>query len=233
MTIAVISQPRFFPGLHYLHRMLVADIFVILDTVQYTPRHEENRTRIKTPQGAQWLTVPMCHLSREQLILETRIDNSQLWQNRLIKTLQTFYSKAPYYRTYAPEIIRVLQTPYETMVELDRASWEPALRLLGVTCTFVRASEIPVSGQGPQLLLDICKYLKVDTYLSGAFGREYLDIDQFAGEGIKVDFHEYTYPFYPQRFADFIPFLSYLDILFNVGLERDKILPRSEVVLAN
>jgi hypothetical protein len=175
----------------------------------------------------------MCHLSREQLILETRIDNRQPWQNRLVKTLQTFYSKAPYYRTYAPEIIHILQTPYETMVELDRASWEPALRLLGVDCAFVYASELPISGQGAQLLLDICKHLNVDTYLSGAFGREYLNLNQFAAEGVKVDIHEYTYPFYPQRFGDFIPFLSYLDMLFNIGLERDKILPRREVVLAN
>src|SRR2546430_11988915 len=54
----VISQPRFFPGLHYLHRMMVTDVFVVLDTVQFTPRHEENRAKLKGPQGPQWLTVP-------------------------------------------------------------------------------------------------------------------------------------------------------------------------------
>src|SRR5437870_7129361 len=80
----VISQPRFFPGLHYLHRMLVADVFVILDTVQFNPRHEENRARLMTPQGPSWLSVPTCKISREQLIRDTRIDASQPWQKKAL-----------------------------------------------------------------------------------------------------------------------------------------------------
>jgi hypothetical protein len=224
MSICVISQPRFFPGLHYLHRMMIADIFVILDTVQFTPRHEENRTKLKTPQGSKWLTVPMRQFSREQLILDTHPDNNQPWQDKAIKTLNYLYSRAPNYKTHAPEIISLLEAPYETLTQLDRASWEPALRLLKITCEFVCASDLPVSGRGPQLLLDICRYLNADIYLSGAFGRDYLNIADFAAEGTEVRFHEYDHPVYPQRFGDFVPFLSYLDMLFNVGLERDKVL---------
>src|SRR5713226_2493691 len=100
MSVCVISQPRFFPGLHYLHRMMVADIFVIFDTVQFTPRHEENRTRLKSPQGPQWLTVPMRQLSREQPILQTHIDNAQPWQSKAIKALSTLYAKAPCYPNF-------------------------------------------------------------------------------------------------------------------------------------
>lgn len=224
MSICVISQPRFFPGLHYLHRMMVADVFVILDTVQYNPRHEENRAKLKTPKGPRWLTVPMRRFSREQLILDTHIDNSQPWPRKAIGTLHHLYNRAPYYKTYAPEIISILEAPHETLTQLDRASWEPALQLLGITCEFVYSSELPVSGQGPRLLLSICKYLGSDIYLSGAFGRDYLDTAQFAAEGVVVKFHEYSYPVYPQRFGDFVPFLSYLDMLFNVGLERDRVL---------
>ena len=224
MSVCVISQPRFFPGLHYLHRMMVADVFVIFDTVQFTPRHEENRAKLKTAQGLQWLTVPMRQSSREQLILDTHVDDSQAWQRKAGGTLDNLYRHAPYYKTYAPEIISILEAPHQTLPQLDRASWETALRLLGVTCRFVYASDLPVSGKGPRLLLDICKYLGSDVYLSGAFGREYLDVGEFAAEGVEVRFHEYTYPVYPQRFGDFVPFLSYLDMLFNIGLERDKVL---------
>ena len=231
MPICVISQPRLFPGLHYLHRMMVADVFVILDTVQFTPRHEENRAKLKTPQGPQWLTVPMRQSSREQLILQTYIDNSQPWAAKAIKTLYTLYGKAPYYQTYIPEIVHILESPYETLIQLDQASWEPALRLLGITCQFIRASELPVSGRGPELLLDICKHLGADIYLSGAFGREYLDVTEFMAEGIRVQFHEYTCPIYPQRFGDFIPFLSYLDMLFNTDLEYNRVLAGGKLLL--
>ena len=180
MPTCVISQPRLFPGLHYLHRMLAADWFVILDTVQFTPRHEENRARLRTANGADWLTVPMRQASREQLIRDTRIDESQPWQRRALGTLQHLYGKAPHFRVHAPAVQAVLEGRYETLTDLDRASWEPALRLLGITCRFVRASELPVEGKGPQLLLDICKHLGADSYLSGGFGREYLDTAAFA-----------------------------------------------------
>jgi hypothetical protein len=224
MKICVISQPRFFPGLHYLHRMMVADVFVIFDSVQFNPRHEENRAKLKTPRGGEWLTVPTRRTSREQLIRETSVDNSQAWQRKAVKTIQHLYGKSAFYEAHAPAIQRILETPYETLTQLNRASWEPALRLLGITCRFVCSSGLPVSGKGPRLLLDICKYLGADTYLSGAFGREYLDVGEFAREGVAVTFHDYQYPPYRQCHDGFIPFLSYLDVLFNVGLDRDFVL---------
>jgi hypothetical protein len=223
MSVCVISQPRFFPGLHYLHRMMVADVFVILDTVQFNPRHEENRTKLMTPNGPNWLSVPMCKVSREQLIQDTRVDGSQPWQKKALGTLQGFYGKAPCFKTYAAEIISILEHPHETLTALNMASWQPALRLLGITCTFIRASELPVVGKGPRLLLEICKHLGSEVYLSGGFGREYLDAAEFSREGVEVRFHDYAYPVYPQRFGVFVPFLSYLDMLFNVGLDKDQV----------
>jgi hypothetical protein len=231
MPVCVISQPRFFPGLHYLHRMLVADVFVMLDTVQFTPRHEENRARLRTPHGPAWLTVPVRQAGREQLITQTCPDDSQPWQRKAVTTLQQLYGKAPHYRTHIAAVREVFETPHETLTDLDRASWGPALRLLRPTCRFVRASELPVSGKGPQLLLDLCKHLGADTYLSGAFGRDYLDAAAFAREGVQVVFHEYAHPVYPQRGEGFVPYLSYLDALFNAGLERDWVLTPGNVAV--
>lgn len=231
MPTCVISQPRFFPGLHYLHRMMVADVFVIFDTVQFNPRHEENRAKVRTPDGHRWITVPMRQVSRGQLVLDTRIDATQDWQRTAARTIETLYGKAPHYAAHAAEIVEILQQPHETLTSLARASWAPALRLLGITCRFVCASELPVSGKGPRLLLDVCKHLGADVYLSGAFGREYLDVQEFRAEGVTVGFHEYTYPVYPQPAGEFIPFLSYLDALFSVGLTRDMVADGGTVLL--
>src|SRR3989449_11059860 len=123
MPACVISQPRFFPGLHYLHRMMVTDVFVVLDTVQFTPRHEENRAKLKGPQGPQWLTVPVRQSRRDQLIGEIRPDDTQPWPRKLIGTLNNLYAPAPCFQVHAPEIISILEHPHETLTELDRASW--------------------------------------------------------------------------------------------------------------
>ncbi len=232
MSICVISQPRFFPGLHYLHRMMVANLFVILDNVQFNPRHEENRARVKGPNGPQWLTVPVRQASREQLIRDTRVDPTQHWQRKLTGTIRALYARAPYFSEYGGEVVEIIGRPLETLVAVDLASWEPALRLLGVNCKFVLASELPVAGSGSQLLLEICQHLGATTYLSGAFGHDYLNIEEFNKCGISVCFHEYTYPSYPQRFGEFVPFLSYLDILFNVGLDRNMVAAGGQIAPA-
>ncbi len=233
MSLCVISQPRLFPGLHYLHRMLIADIFVIFDSVQFNPRHEENRAKLKTPRGGEWLTVPMHKSCREQLIRDTTIDNTQAWRRKAWGTIQHLYGKAPYFEEYAHAIRGILDAPHETLTELAIASWEPALRLLGITCRFVRSSELPITGKGPRLLLDICRHLGADTYLSGGFGREYLDSAAFAREGVNVAFHEYNYPVYPQQHGNFVPFLSYVDLLFNTGgLDRPMVLAGGRAVAA-
>lgn len=223
MPVCVISQPRFFPGLHYLHRMMLADIFVILDTVQFSPRHEENRTRIKTSGGPHWLTVPVRQITREQRIVDIRIDDTQPWRRKAVRTLAAHYGKTRHYPAHATEVTRILDAPTETLTELDAASWGPALRSLEITCRFVRASTLPLSSRGSRLLLEICRWMGADVYVSGGFGRDYLDLEVFAAAGVAVRFHEYTYPVHPQCFGEFVPWLSYLDMLFNVGLDRETV----------
>src|ERR1700674_1289286 len=107
MSTCVISQPRLFPGLHYLHRMMMADVFVIFDTVQFNPRHEENRAKLKTPKGGEWLTIPMRKASRGQLIQDTLVDDSQAWQQKAWNTVQHLYGKTPHFHTHAPAIEQV------------------------------------------------------------------------------------------------------------------------------
>ena len=220
MTVCLISQPRLFPGLHYLHRLLVSDVFVVLDTVQFTPRHEENRTRLKAQDGARWLTIPMLKRSREQLVKDTRIDQTQHWRRKAVNTLESLYGAAPRYGEYSEQIRTILELPHETLLDVTMASWQPAFRLLAPRCEVVLASDLETNDSGQDQLLGICREVGADTYLSGAFGKEYLDESRFRSEGIQVRYHEYEYPKYPQRFGDFVPFLSYLDLLFNAGLDR-------------
>ena len=115
MSNCVISQPRFFPGLHYLHRMMVADVFVIFDTVQFNPRHEENRAKFGTARGAEWLTVPMQRKSREQLIRDTFIDDAQPWRAKSLEHNPTsVWQKAALLRGHAPAIKKFLKLPHQT-----------------------------------------------------------------------------------------------------------------------
>lgn len=216
MTTCVISQPRFFPGLHYLDRMLIADVFVIFDTVQYNPRHEENRAKLRTSDGTMWLTAPMRRESRSQLISDT-CPSDQPWQTKAIRSLENLYSGTPGYDAHAHEVSEILTAEYSSLTEFDLATWQPALRMLKPDVEFVRASTLSASGSGPDLLISICQELSADRYVSGGFGRDYLDAGAFEEASIELAFHDYDHPVYPQRHDPFVPYLSYLDLLFNTG----------------
>ncbi len=218
MTTCVISQPRLFPGLHYLDRMLQADVFVVFDNVQFNPRHEENRFRVRGERGPEWITATVQKGPRERRIDEVCVSRGVPWVDASKRTLQRVYGGADHYRERVEEVHAILDAPHERLVDLDVASWQPALRDLRPKCEFVYASQLGCDGSGPQLLLELCKRVGADTYLSGGFGREYLDAGAFREQGVDVRFHEWEPQPYAQRRDGFEPFLSYLDRMFEVGL---------------
>src|SRR5438876_6902053 len=66
--IVTIHQPNYLPYLGFFHKLANADVFVVYDTAQYSKQLGlHNRNRIKTPQGAQWLTVPVQHATLHAL----------------------------------------------------------------------------------------------------------------------------------------------------------------------
>ena len=70
--IVAIHQPQYLPWIGYFEKMDRTDAFVLLDTVQFKKNEWQNRNRIKTPEGWQWLTVPVLH-KFPQRIDEVRI----------------------------------------------------------------------------------------------------------------------------------------------------------------
>ena len=79
-------------------------------------------------------------------------------------------------------------------------------------------------GNKSELVLDMCKKLGATSYIFGAQGRNYADVDSFLDCGIKVYFQDYKHPVYPQLHGDFEPYMSVIDLLFNVGPESFDVL---------
>jgi hypothetical protein len=92
------------------------------------------------------------------------------------------------------------------------------LKLLGVDKETAVASAMGGLPEEPsERLATICDAMGADTYLSGAGGRAYLDLEPFNKMGISVVFQTFKHPVYPQLYGDFIPNLSLLDLLMNCG----------------
>lgn len=232
--IVVASQPRYLPSCGYLHRMLLADVFVYLDTVQYTPRDWENRNRVKSSGGPLWLTVPVVHTHRGQRILETVIDNSQDWTRKHLRALELNYRRAPHFDEVLPVLSRILERRWELLWELNVTLVDALLGFLGERVHWVRASELgPETATGQEFLIALCRRAGGDTYLSGPLGRNYIDAARFRAEGLGLAFHDYRPAPYAQLYGPFVPNLSAVDLLFNCGRASLAVLRTGNVTRAD
>ena len=215
--IVAVHQPQYLPWLGYFDKMDRADVFVLLDTVQFKKNEWQNRNRIKTASGPQWLTVPVTYRF-PQRIGEVGINNRERWQHRQRQAILTNYRQAPCWDFVAPLIEELLTPAWERLSLLNISSVAGLAKLLGISTPLFVASELPVYPEDPdRRLIAIVKHFGADTYLAGSGGRDYMDLDLYRQSGINVTFQEYRHPVYEQRFGPFLPFLSVLDLLFNHG----------------
>lgn len=223
MLVAV-HQPHYIPWLGYLDRMIKADVFVILDHVQFERRNFQNRTTILLEGEGKLLTVPVVQVSQKETILEKAIDNSETgsrqWGPNHFKTLKYAYRKAPFFAPYAPRLREILEGRWEKLVDLNLAMLDFVREAFEVTTPLVRSSQMKVEGARSELLLDICREIGAgSTFLGGLGGsRGYLNLEAFAAAGIGVQWQQFKHPTYTQcSGTQFVPGLMSLDALFNLG----------------
>jgi hypothetical protein len=222
--IVAVHQPQYLPWLGYFDKIDRADVFVLLDTVQFKKNEWQNRNRIKTVDGWQWLTVPVTY-KFPQRIAEVGINNRDGWQRKQRQAILSNYRKAPCWDSFAPLIEEILAPRWNYLAPLNIFTVKRLVQILGIATPLYVASELGVFPEDPdERLIAIVKHFGADTYLAGSGGRDYMDLDRYACHGLEVLFQEYRHPVYEQLFGPFEPFLSVLDLLFNHGRESLKIL---------
>lgn len=225
MTTVVILQPGYLPWLGFFNQLMRSDVFVYYDDVQFDKHGWRNRNRIKSPNGPHWLTVPVLNKGKfGQTNLEVEIDNRQPWGRKQVGTIKQFYAKAPYLNMYLPKLEELLCSGWDNLVELDLAVVDLLCEWLQVRRKMARSSELDILGTKSERLLRICQHFGATNYISGDSAMDYLDTDLFAANGVSVKWQKFNHPVYPQLHGEFIPYLSVLDLLLNVGEKGSELL---------
>ena len=215
--IVAIHQPQYLPWLGYFDKIDQADVFCFLDDVQYKKNEYQNRNRIKTPQGWQWLTVPV-HYRFPWKIDEVTIENGVKWGRKHFQAICTNYGKAPFFKRYAGIFEEMLERQWTSLADLNIEFVQRLCEALEMEdVRTVRSSEMVLTQEPTQRLIDICRRLGGDTYLAGAGGAGYMDVDKFEVSGIRLVFQSFQHPVYPQMFGPFEPYMSVADLLMNCG----------------
>jgi hypothetical protein len=217
--IVAAHQPNYLPWAGYFYKMARCDIFVFLDSVQYSRTSYTARCSIKLSDGrANWLSVPVRKKGRYfQNVNEVAIDNQKPWQTEHLKTLESCYSRTPHFKEYSWLLDLVYRQKWENLSQLNRAVIIKLAEHLGIKTKFANLSEFDIDGKSTEMLVSLCRTLKADEYLSGSGGESYLDKEQFQQAGICLKYTKYQPHPYPQPWGQFAPGLSMIDLLFNCG----------------
>jgi len=221
----VVLQPSYLPWLGYFDQMYKSDLFVLYDDVQYDKHGWRNRNRIKTSQGPLWLTVPvLTHGQGLPTNRDARIDARQPWARKHLQALRVNYARAVAFAEVFDALAPVLEGSWTHLGDLNRAVLDALCGLLGLTRRILWSSELDIPGQKTERLINICRALGADRYLTGDAASDYLDETQFAAHGIRVEYHHYRHPVYAQLHGEFVPYLSVVDLLMNHGRESLRVL---------
>jgi hypothetical protein len=223
--VVAIHQPNFLPWLGYFDKLARADVFVLLDHVQFPKKGGTwvNRVRMLTGGGGDgWVTVPVDRSYHGvRAINEMRTDETRPWREKLLKTIAASYGRSPGYDAVHPLVKSLIEGAGPELAALNERGVRELAGALGIEGTeIVRSSDLAAEGQATELLISIARELDAGVYLCGAGSEGYLEPERFAAAGIELRMQEFSHPVYEQESDEFIPGLSAVDALMSLGPEK-------------
>lgn len=224
MKRVAIVQSNYIPWKGYFDMIASVDEFILFDDMQYTRRDWRNRNQIKTPQGVQWLTVPVKVKGKyHQTIRETEIDGTD-WAQIHWKSLVQNYRRAPHFdeiNTWLEPIY--LGGGHTYLSGLNRAFIEAVCSYLGITTRISNSWDYELVPGKTERLVSLCEQAGATEYISGPAARDYIQPGLFAERDIRLDWFDYAgYPEYPQLWGEFTHGVTILDLLFNCGQDAPR-----------
>jgi len=225
MTRVAIVQSNYIPWRGYFSLISTCDVFVILDSVQYTKNDWRNRNQLCGPNGLFWLTIPIRRDSTRGSIYEARATSSQWISNHLTSIRQTL-SGLPFCESALDSVEPVFRSleSEASLHAINMALIRAICDLTAIRSTLLVDSDVStLSTRDEEIdpterLIDVCKRVGATSYLTGPRGIDYLDLDSFRKANIHIEVADYSkLPIYRQKFEGFMPNVSVLDFIAAVG----------------
>ena len=223
---AVVIQTNYIPWKGYFDLIANAEVFVLFDSVQSTKNDWRNRNVIKTHAGKQWLTIPIRH-STSLRIREVEIADRS-WAKKHFRSIAQAYARAP----FAAEMLPLIKMWYDeaeactTLSAANRVFIERICEILEIRPTWVdiqliMPDELHDSLEPSARLVEVCRSVGADEYISGPAAKDYLNLSLFDAARISVKWFDYSgFSEYAQLHGPFDHHVSVLDLLLMVGREN-------------
>ena len=237
--ILVAHQPEFLPWLGFISKAAMGDIYLLLDSVQFRKQYfqHRNKIRIKSGPGWKWLIVPLVRetIDRDKSISDADVCGSS-WKEEHLRSIEIAYSKAAHFADIFPALEKIYGYQGNSLSEFNTLIIKYAFQMFDINIPVMRTSDMiqsghKIRGHKTDLVLSMCHAVGAKTFVSGPFGKAYLDKDQFRSNDINLVFQSFNHPTYSQLHGGFIASMSFIDLLFNHGPKSIEILGESRWAL--
>ena len=218
-----IMQPTYMPWLGYFAMIDDVDIFVFLDDVQLNKRSWQTRNRIKEHDEKElMLSISLKKSSRDETRICDAIFANNEWKQKHLRCISQIYRKCKYYDEVFPWLEKIYLSSENRLSDFSIALITSVCGYIGIKTKLIKSSNLDgIEGTKDELLVNICKKVYIDTYLSAKGSATYIEAENpggyFTKAGIGLEYQNYEHPIYEQKGKVFMPYMSVIDLLFNCG----------------
>lgn len=226
----VIHQPDFLSYIGFFHRLLDADLYIVLDDVQFvkgTSRSWMNRDKIKTQNGEQWLTLNVKKASKETNINQILLSDTVNWKKQNLELLKQNYKKAKFFNEIFPFIEELYNKKLEKLSDFNMESIYMLNKLFDINIDILFSNKLKTTQKKSKRLVELLDQVDATHYISGIGAKDYHDDEAFKNSKTEVLWQKFNHPIYTQLHGKFIPYLSSIDLFFNCGIEESRRILRS------
>lgn len=218
MKLAIL-QPTLIPNLYDLTVLLNSDLVILQDLETWSRKSRVHRAKIRTPEGTQYINIPVVTEDRDKPIRKVRIDHSEKWIEPLLRSLEFNYRNSVYYDFYEPEIRSDFESKdeYEFLLDFNIYLRRRIFRFLELENLpeTILSSKLDEYDSSPDQL---AKNLDADKYFQEPGARHY------QRQGKNKSRLPFKHPVYRQHFEGFEQDCCLLDLLFQYGPESFRVI---------
>ncbi|MDK2772955.1 MAG: WbqC family protein [Flavobacterium sp.] len=231
-TIAIM-QPYFFPYIGYFQLINAVDRFIVYDDVNFINKGWINRNSILSNGDRLLITLPLDKSSQNKLINEIEIAKDEKWKLKTLKSIQSLYSKAPFFKEIFPVIESLIASEQLNLATFNFHLLKTISNFLAIETEFVLSSQTYQNQnlKAQDRILDICKVESCSRYINPIGGVALYDKEVFLKNNIQLYFLQTQKIEYKQYKNEFVPWLSIIDVMmFNTKEEVQKMLTQYTLV---
>lgn len=118
MTLIAAQQPYFLPNFYFFTKIFQSDTFLLADHLKYRKQSPISRVTISPKATPKYLSIPINHTSEPHPPLpQVEINNEERWKQKHLRTLQSLFSKYPYFDYYFPILKEIYQRDHYYLYE--------------------------------------------------------------------------------------------------------------------